>query len=41
MSGVGEARAAQLKALAGLIVSEVGVNVQADQVVGLTAEPGM
>jgi aminopeptidase len=35
-----EARAAQVAALAQLIVSDVGVNVQPDQVVGITTEPG-
>jgi aminopeptidase len=34
------ARRAQLQALAGLIVADVGVNVQPGQVVGITTEPG-
>jgi aminopeptidase len=37
---VGAERAEQLRALADLIVADVGVNVQAGQVVGITAEPG-
>lgn len=35
------ARQARLRALADLIVADVGANVQAGQVVGITAEPGM
>jgi aminopeptidase len=34
-------QAAMAQALAELVVSDVGVNVQSDQIVGITAEPGM